>query len=89
MPRFNNFSKIGIYLIRKEHINIEDLLDKFLGLGVCKHCGYKHESILGYCENCNELAGDLGIKLYELSSMEFHIRRDNKIIERRKDGIPF
>lgn len=75
MPKFKSFFKLAEYKFREQDSKLGKLLDKFLGLGVCKHCGFEHPSIDKYCEQCLELGFELGVKLFKISDCEYHIRK--------------
>lgn len=84
MPKFSNFSKLCQYYLRKQEDKLEKLLDRFFGIGICKNCGYEHPSIEGYCEQCLELAIELGVVIFRFSDCSYHIR--NKGGKHAKDS---
>jgi predicted amidophosphoribosyltransferase len=82
MKKFHNFRKLGTYLIQKQDSQLGKLLDTYLGLGKCKHCGFKHPSIDKYCKQCLELSSQHEIILYNINPGEYKIRkRSNHVIQ--------
>jgi predicted amidophosphoribosyltransferase len=77
------------FILQPNEIQVWKLLETFFGEGVCKHCGFQHPSIDKYCEICMEGAYEYNVNLIHFGEQEFRIRRNNKIIERKYNELPF